>query len=255
MIHRRTVPQHPYGSCHPGFTLIELLVVMGIIAMLVAILLPALKKARMAGQAVQCLSNERQLFLGVHAYRQFHKDWMPVDGYKSEPSFKNSPTWSRSVAKLLQLRFEYEQSTYDPNYDTELMKRTSNPDNRKTIFKCPTENFKNSSGNMNSTSYGWNTTGYGMGLRDSYFLSEAIHTRNGYRRIQSIEIIRPGKTILLGEHITKDGMYDFANSQFGGSVTTFATYHNDGSNVLWNDGHASPIKFAQVTEEVTDRRY
>jgi prepilin-type N-terminal cleavage/methylation domain-containing protein/prepilin-type processing-associated H-X9-DG protein len=51
-----------------GFTLIELLVVVGIIAVLVSILLPALQKSRSAAQAVRCLSNLRQLNNGLGMY-------------------------------------------------------------------------------------------------------------------------------------------------------------------------------------------
>jgi prepilin-type N-terminal cleavage/methylation domain-containing protein/prepilin-type processing-associated H-X9-DG protein len=57
-----------------GFTLIELLVVIAIIAILAALLLPVLNRAKMQGQAVKCLSNLRQLDIGWVAYAGDNRD-------------------------------------------------------------------------------------------------------------------------------------------------------------------------------------
>lgn len=88
------------GRQFGAFTLIELLVVIAIIAMLAALLLPSLQRARGRAKAAQCISNLRQIALAGLAYNQDYNEWI-VPNYRYTSYTDLSGFWPVTLGRYM----------------------------------------------------------------------------------------------------------------------------------------------------------
>lgn len=115
-----------------GFTLVELLVVIGIIAVLIALLMPALEKARGKALQVACLSNMRQIGLSCLEYTAQNKGHLPVP----HPGYEQA-TDPRSAVQPYQAIYLVWPTEADFNQGTLITFLPGDSQVRQRLFNCP----------------------------------------------------------------------------------------------------------------------
>jgi prepilin-type N-terminal cleavage/methylation domain-containing protein/prepilin-type processing-associated H-X9-DG protein len=114
------------GRVRPAFTLVELLVVIGIIAVLIAILMPALQRARTQAQQTQCLSNMRQIGTTLTMFANEHKGYLVKAWFNSGPREPGDNSWNyRDTPAERTWEWSYILSTY--------------VNKSQDVFRCPSD--------------------------------------------------------------------------------------------------------------------
>jgi prepilin-type N-terminal cleavage/methylation domain-containing protein/prepilin-type processing-associated H-X9-DG protein len=231
-----------------GFTLIELLVVIAIIAILAAMLLPALSKARGRAEGISCLNNTRQLALAWQLYADDHESFLPYNLGMSGSSFRTNINWVNNV-------MTWDLSSDNTNLATISGASLGPYSGNTSIYHCPSDRAL--SAIQRATGWDRRIRSYSMNAmmgNVGNFMANGVNINNpNFTQFLKItQIARPSEIfVFLDEHpdsindgyfLNKDAHGPSGYGNYGTSeewIHLPASYHNNAATFSFADGHAA----------------